>query len=142
MHTIDSSTSISVFNVVHLSLQTREELEQERAQQERVAKQEEEARAQDKTSSTSASGGQSSGSRRSDDHEDGKNSSVSSEDLKDGKGSSRSSGSSPNKTTRISGGIQALMSKLNLSRPDVLDNKEDSVCPFDIDLYCNSNTGL
>uniref|UniRef100_A0A6A7FVB2 non-specific serine/threonine protein kinase n=2 Tax=Hirondellea gigas TaxID=1518452 RepID=A0A6A7FVB2_9CRUS len=58
------------------------------------------------------------------------------------------SSSSPTKSLRISGGIQALMSKLNLVKTDNSSsagsaadtNKENMICPFDIDLYCNSNT--
>ena len=52
---------------------------------------------------------------------------------------------SPTKALRISGGIQALMSKLNLVKTDssARDGSKDinKICPFDIDLYCNSNTG-
>ncbi|CAL4058692.1 unnamed protein product, partial [Meganyctiphanes norvegica] len=39
---------------------------------------------------------------------------------------------------RISGGIQALMSKLNLVKND--SQKENLISPLDIDMYCNSNT--
>lgn len=41
---------------------------------------------------------------------------------------------------RISGGIQALMSKLNLVKTDN-SNKDNMLSPLDIDMYCNSNTG-
>lgn len=58
------------------------------------------------------------------------------------------SSSTPDKTEevtsptkhRISGGIQALMSKLNLVRPDTTQ-RDNMISPLDIDLYCNSNTG-
>nr|XP_045599191.1 leucine-rich repeat serine/threonine-protein kinase 1-like isoform X5 [Procambarus clarkii] len=40
---------------------------------------------------------------------------------------------------RISGGIQALMSKLNLVRTDS-NQKDNMISPLDIDMYCNSNT--
>ncbi|XP_068220598.1 leucine-rich repeat serine/threonine-protein kinase 1 isoform X12 [Palaemon carinicauda] len=40
---------------------------------------------------------------------------------------------------RISGGIQALMSKLNLVRTEN-NSKENMLSPLDIDMYCNSNT--
>ncbi|KAK4295198.1 hypothetical protein Pmani_032225 [Petrolisthes manimaculis] len=57
------------------------------------------------------------------------------------------SSSTPDKTEevtsptkhRISGGIQALMSKLNLVRPDATQ-RDNMISPLDIDLYCNSNT--
>ena len=41
---------------------------------------------------------------------------------------------------RISGGIQALMSKLNLVKTDN-SHKDNMISPLDIDMYCNSNTG-
>lgn len=41
---------------------------------------------------------------------------------------------------RISGGIQALMSKLNLVKTDN-SHKDNMLSPLDIDMYCNSNTG-
>lgn len=41
---------------------------------------------------------------------------------------------------RISGGIQALMSKLNLVKTDN-SHKDNLLSPLDIDMYCNSNTG-
>ncbi|XP_063611108.1 leucine-rich repeat serine/threonine-protein kinase 1-like [Penaeus indicus] len=40
---------------------------------------------------------------------------------------------------RISGGIQALMSKLNLVKTDA-NQKDNMISPLDIDMYCNSNT--
>ncbi|XP_050691737.1 leucine-rich repeat serine/threonine-protein kinase 1-like isoform X4 [Eriocheir sinensis] len=40
---------------------------------------------------------------------------------------------------RISGGIQALMSKLNLVKTDN-SHKDNMLSPLDIDMYCNSNT--
>ncbi|XP_063840315.1 leucine-rich repeat serine/threonine-protein kinase 1-like isoform X2 [Scylla paramamosain] len=40
---------------------------------------------------------------------------------------------------RISGGIQALMSKLNLVKTDNA-HKDNMLSPLDIDMYCNSNT--
>ncbi|XP_064112289.1 leucine-rich repeat serine/threonine-protein kinase 1-like isoform X1 [Macrobrachium nipponense] len=40
---------------------------------------------------------------------------------------------------RISGGIQALMSKLNLVRTEN-NPKDNMLSPLDIDMYCNSNT--
>ncbi|KAK7078388.1 hypothetical protein SK128_010659 [Halocaridina rubra] len=46
--------------------------------------------------------------------------------------------SSPTKH-RISGGIQALMSKLNLVRTES-SPKDNMISPLDIDMYCNSNT--
>ncbi|KAI4458153.1 ankyrin repeat and protein kinase domain-containing protein [Holotrichia oblita] len=44
---------------------------------------------------------------------------------------------------RISNGIQSIMSKLNLSRENSLENEYDQmsvICPLRIDMYCNNNT--
>ncbi|KAF2362731.1 Ankyrin repeat [Trinorchestia longiramus] len=116
-----------------LKIKTREELEKELVERERAVKEEQEARSRQQEVTEPSLW---SASQR------GEGCAGKPESAESKNSPRPSAESSPSKSTRISGGIQALMSKLNLSRPEAGrgDSKEDSVCPFDIDLYCNSNT--
>ncbi|KAA0183484.1 hypothetical protein HAZT_HAZT011028 [Hyalella azteca] len=123
-----------------VKIKTREELEQERLLQEQETRTRlaEEAAGPSSSSNGSQQREASDGCATSQSEGDN-NTSHKSIDESPGK----IAATSPSKGARISGGIQALMSKLNLSRPEAKsgDEKEDTVCPFEIDLYCNSNTG-